>query len=90
MFYNPIIQEHFENPLNSGSLDNPSVSVTVGNPKEGAVIKLDLNIVENKIQDLKFKAYGAIAIASMSYMTEQIKGLTVIKTKFKSIQNLKR
>jgi len=74
MFYNPQITHHFESPENAGTLAHPSATARVGSPEEGAVIQLQIFVEDNMLKDLKFKAYGAVAIACMSYLTQQVKG----------------
>ena len=78
MFYENIVYRHFENPSNVGTIHNATHSAIMGNPHEGAVIKLSARVVNNVIVDIAFKAYGGGAmIASMSLLTEKVKGKTV-------------
>jgi iron-sulfur cluster assembly enzyme ISCU, mitochondrial len=51
----------------------------VGAPACGDVMKLQIRVDENgRISDVKFKTFGCgSAIASSSYMTERVKGLTL-------------
>jgi len=52
---------------------------SVGAPACGDVMKLQIRVDENgRISDVKFKTFGCgSAIASSSYMTERVKGLTL-------------
>lgn len=80
MFYDDIVYDHFENPKNVGIVCNPTHSAIMGSPHEGAVIKLTARIINNTIEDIAFKAYGGGAlIASMSLLTEKVKGGSVEK-----------
>lgn len=78
MFYENIVYRHFENPSNVGSIVNATHTAIMGNPHEGAVIKLTAKIFNQVIEDIAFKAYGGGAmIASMSLLTEKVKGHSV-------------
>ena len=76
-YYHKNITEHFNNPLNVGSLDSDDASVgtgLVGAPACGDVIKLQIKVENEKIIDTKFKTFGCgSAIAASSYGTEYIK-----------------
>ncbi len=83
MLYNDKVIDHFENPLNVGSLDqdDPDVGTgVVGSPQCGDVLKFQIrvNSETNVVEDAKFKTFGCgSAIASSSLATEWIKGRTV-------------
>ena len=87
--YSNNIVEYFENPKNVGSLNKDLVTVgtgLVGAPACGDVMKLQISIKDNIIEDAKFKTFGCgSAIASSSLVTEWIKGMTVDEAK--SIKN---
>lgn len=73
--YNETIFEHFRNPRNMGAMKNPDAEATVGNPRCGDVMKIQLKIQDDKIQDIKFQTMGcAAAIATSSIATELAKG----------------
>ena len=77
-YYNKNIMEHYNNPLNIGSLDSLKKTVgtgLVGAPACGDVMKLQIEVKDGKIVDAKFKTFGCgSAIASSSYGSEYIKG----------------
>ena len=78
--------KHFKDPQNVGSLDSKDKSVgtgLVGAPACGDVMKLQLKISkEGIIEDAKFKTFGCgSAIASSSYVTTLLKGLTIEEAK---------
>ena len=81
MAYSEKVLEHYENPKNVGSLDSKSRSVgtgLVGAPECGDVMKLQIQVEDDKIVDAKFKTFGCgSAIASSSLATEWIKGKTI-------------
>ena len=83
MAYSDKVIEHYENPLNVGTLDKNDDTVgtgLVGAPACGDVMRLQLKVnpVTNVIEDAKFKTFGCgSAIASSSLATEWVKGKTV-------------
>ena len=78
MAYSEKVMEHYEQPKNVGSLDSGSQSVgtaLVGAPECGDVMKLQIEVENDKIVDAKFKTFGCgSAIASSSLATEWVKG----------------
>ena len=81
MAYSEKVLDHYNNPRNVGILDATSKDVgtgMVGAPACGDVMKLQIQVEDDKIVDAKFKAYGCgSAIASSSMVTEMIKGMTL-------------
>ena len=82
MAYSDKVIEHYENPLNVGTLDKADDNVgtgLVGAPACGDVMRLQIRVDDDGvIQDAKFKTFGCgSAIASSSLATEWIKGRTV-------------
>lgn len=79
--YNNKVIDHYKNPKNVGSLDKKNSNVgtgIVGAPECGDVMKLQVQVENNKIVDAKFKTFGCgSAIASSSLATEWIKGKSV-------------
>lgn len=79
--YHEKVIEYYENPKNAGSFDKNDKSVgtgIVGAPACGDVMKLQIKVKDGKIQEAVFKTFGcASAIASSSYATEWITGLTL-------------
>ena len=81
MAYGDKVLDHFENPRNMGSLDKGSDQVgtgIVGAPECGDVMKLQIQVEDDRIVDAKFKTFGCgSAIASSSLATEWVKGMTI-------------
>lgn len=80
--YHAKVIEHYERPQNVGSMPKGDADVgtgLVGAPACGDVMKLQIRVNEaGIISDVKFKTFGCgSAIASSSYMTERVKGLTL-------------
>jgi len=81
MAYSQGVIDHYDNPRNVGSLDKNSDNVgtgLVGAPECGDVMKLQIQVENDKIIDAKFKTFGCgSAIASSSLATEWVKGKSV-------------
>ena len=81
MAYSKKVLDHYENPRNVGKFDPQVDSVgtgMVGAPSCGDVMKLQIKVKDDIIEDVKFKTYGCgSAIASSSMVTEMIKGMTL-------------
>ncbi|KAI0248711.1 FeS cluster assembly scaffold IscU [Lactifluus subvellereus] len=80
--YHEKVISHYEHPRNVGSLPKNDTDVgtgLVGAPACGDVMKLQIRVDDNGvISDVKFKTFGCgSAIASSSYMTERVKGLSL-------------
>ncbi|KZS94096.1 FeS cluster assembly scaffold IscU [Sistotremastrum niveocremeum HHB9708] len=80
--YHEKVISHYESPRNVGSLPKGDIDVgtgLVGAPACGDVMKLQIRVDERGIiSDVKFKTFGCgSAIASSSYMTERVKGLSL-------------
>lgn len=76
--YRQKILDHYKNPRSTGEILHPDRSSQLDNPLCGDVIKVFLNLKDGKIKDIKFKAQGcAIAVASMSMLSEKVKGMNI-------------
>ena len=81
MAYSEKVLDHYNNPRNVGKMDANDKSVgtgMVGAPACGDVMKLQIRIKGDHIEDACFKTYGCgSAIASSSLLTTWVKGRTV-------------
>jgi len=80
--YHEKVIDHYSNPRNVGSLPKADFDVgtgLVGAPACGDVMKLQIRVNDaGIISDVKFKTFGCgSAIASSSYMTERVKGMSL-------------
>ena len=79
---NPLL-DHYSAPRNVGKMDKNAQDVgtgLVGAPACGDVMKLQIQVdpATNTISDVKFKTFGCgSAIASSSYLTELVRGMTL-------------
>ena len=81
MAYSEQVLDHYNNPRNVGTMSqaDPTVGTgMVGAPACGDVMKLQIRIKGDHIEDACFKTYGCgSAIASSSLLTEWVKGKTL-------------
>jgi nitrogen fixation NifU-like protein len=85
MAYSDKVIDHYENPRNVGTLDKEAENVgtgLVGAPACGDVMRLQIQVEDDKIVDAKFKTFGCgSAIASSSLATEMLKGKSLDEAK---------
>lgn len=81
-FYSDMVKDHFYNPKNVGTL--PSSEDTgvamVGKASCGDMIKMHIKVNKDTkvIEDVKYKVFGCgSAVASSSYASELVRGMTV-------------
>jgi len=78
MSYSKKVIDHFKNPHNQGVIKGADAVGKVGNPVCGDVMKIYLNIKDDKIIEIKFETLGcAAAIAISSALTDMVKGKTI-------------
>ena len=78
MEYSAKVMDHFMNPRNVGEIENASGGGQVGNMKCGDIMKVYLQIEDDRIVAAKFKSFGCgAAVATSSMATEMVKGKTV-------------
>ena len=78
--YSEKVMDHFSNPRNVGEIKDASGVGTVGNAKCGDIMRIFLDIDEEKgiIRDCKFKTFGCgAAVATSSMATELVKGKSI-------------
>ncbi len=76
--YRELILEHSKYPHNFGRLEHPDASHEDTNPLCGDRIRIDLQINDGVISDIRFDGRGcAISQASASLLTDEIKGMPV-------------
>ena len=74
--------DHYENPRNFGTLDDADISHEEGNPSCGDVLRIDVKLDGDRIQDIKFSGKGCvISQAAASILTETIRGKTLDEVK---------
>jgi nitrogen fixation protein NifU and related proteins len=73
--YREVILDHYKHPHNAGTLEYPDVSHEDNNPLCGDRVRIDLQIADGIITDVRFQGRGcAISQASASLLTDEIIG----------------
>ncbi len=87
--YREQILEHSKYPHNFGALAAPSVSHEELNPLCGDKVRMDLQIADGVITDVRFSGKGcAISQASASLLTDELIGMPVETAKVYSKDDL--
>ena len=69
--YQQLILEHYRTPRNKGEMEDAQIEVHMRNPTCGDEIKLQLQVEDNRIADVKFTGQGcSISQAAVSMMTK--------------------
>ena len=80
--YSEIILDYYRNPKNFGTIEKPDSVAYDTNTLCGDEIQIQLKITDLFIEDIKFKGSGcAISQASISMLTEIVKGKSIDKVK---------
>ena len=80
--YSETVKDHFKNPRNVGEMDSPDGVGEVGNPVCGDMMKIQIKVKDDRIEDIKFLTFGCgAAIAVSSMLTEMAKGKTLEEAK---------
>lgn len=76
--YSQKVMDHFMNPRNVGKIDLANGIGEVGNPTCGDIMHIEIEVKDDRIEDIKFQTFGcAAAIATSSMVTEMVKGKTL-------------
>jgi nitrogen fixation NifU-like protein len=76
--YRENILDHYKNPRNSGHLDAPTVTAEGVNPLCGDELRVELQIEDGVVTDLRFNGRGcAISQAAASMISDVAKGKSV-------------
>jgi nitrogen fixation NifU-like protein len=80
--YRQTILDHYQNPRNFGTLERPDISAEDSNPLCGDEIRIDLQVKDGVIEDVRFSGKGcSISRAAASMLTEEIRGKTLDEVK---------
>lgn len=89
--YREVILDHYRSPHGAAPLEDATVQVEGFNPLCGDELKLDLRIVEGRIEQIHVGPTGcSLSVASASMLAQQLPGKTVaeavqIKEMFKRV-----
>lgn len=80
MSYEEVILDHWRHPRNKGRLPHPDASAVEANPLCGDVVRIELQIENAVIQEVRFEGEGcAISLASASVLTELVQSKPVVE-----------
>lgn len=80
--YTEKVMDHFLNPRNIGKMEEYDGFAEVGNPVCGDQLSFYIKVEGGKIKDVKFLSFGCASnIATASILTEEVKGMEVVKAK---------
>ncbi|HTM68789.1 MAG TPA: SUF system NifU family Fe-S cluster assembly protein [Candidatus Binatia bacterium] len=80
--YRENILDHYREPHNAGRIEGATFSHRELNPSCGDTIELFVAIADGKVADVKFDGHGcAISQASVSMLTDHVKGMDVAALK---------
>ncbi|MBE3035337.1 MAG: Fe-S cluster assembly scaffold protein NifU [Actinobacteria bacterium] len=73
--YTDLVMDHFSNPRNVGEIEDADGVGQIGNPVCGDVMRISIDVDDDRIADVKFKTFGCgAAVATSSMVTEMVKG----------------
>jgi nitrogen fixation NifU-like protein len=80
--YSAQLLDHFQNPRNAGDLAAADAVAEISNPVCGDVIRLSLQVRDERIAEIRFKAKGCVpSMACGSALTELARGKTVAEAR---------
>ena len=76
--YSPQLLDHFQNPRNAGELAASDAVAEISNPVCGDVIRISLQVRDDRIAEIRFKAKGCVpSMACASALMELAQGKTI-------------
>jgi nitrogen fixation protein NifU and related proteins len=76
--YTDLVMDHFSNPRNVGEIEDADGVGQIGNPVCGDVMRISIDVEDDRIEDIKFKTFGCgAAVATSSMVTELVMGRTL-------------
>jgi nitrogen fixation protein NifU and related proteins len=80
--YSARLLDHFQNPRNAGDLAAADAVAEISNPVCGDVIRLSLQVRDERVAEIRFKAKGCVpSMACGSALTELARGKTVAEAR---------
>lgn len=80
--YREHVLDHYQHPRNRGTIDHPDITYEDANPLCGDRIRMDLNVRDGKIDQVRFSGTGcSISQAAASMLCEAIEGKTLEEAK---------
>jgi nitrogen fixation NifU-like protein len=73
--YRENILDHYKHPRNRGTLEHPDITYEDANPLCGDLLRMDINVRDGKIAEVRFSGRGcSISQAAASMLCEAIEG----------------
>lgn len=80
--YRENILDHYRNPRHRGTLERPDITYEDANPLCGDRLRMDLNVREGRVAEVRFSGEGcSISQASASMLCEAIEGKSLEEVK---------
>lgn len=80
--YREVILDHYQHPHNHGTLPEPDITFEDSNPLCGDKIRVDLQVKDNIVQQVRFSGKGcAISQASASMLSDELVGKSLDEIK---------
>ena len=80
--YRENILEHYKHPRNRGTLERPDITYEDANPLCGDRIRMDLQVKDGRIEQIRFSGVGcSISQAAASMLCEAVEGKTLDEVK---------
>ncbi|OGC56262.1 hypothetical protein A3H26_03655 [candidate division WWE3 bacterium RIFCSPLOWO2_12_FULL_36_10] len=87
--YREELMEHYKNPLHRGVIKNPTREVEKKNPMCGDIIRLQVIVKGNVVEDVKYNGEScAICLASADILAHEVIGKSVFEVKKMSKKDL--
>lgn len=78
VLYQELILDHYKHPRRKGEIEGADVDVHMMNPTCGDEARLQLRVVDGRVEDARFQGVGcSISQASLSMMSELLVGRSV-------------
>ncbi|MBU2705968.1 iron-sulfur cluster assembly scaffold protein [Zooshikella marina] len=76
--FNEIIVTNFSAPTHQGTVESPDIKLSLGNPVCGDKVEITACCDQQKITQIRFKAWGcATSLAMANIFCRQVEGLTI-------------
>jgi nitrogen fixation protein NifU and related proteins len=80
--YRENILDHYKHPRNHGTLEHPDITYEDANPLCGDKLRIDLNVKDGRIDQVRFSGVGcSISQAAASMLCEEVEGKTLEEVK---------
>lgn len=80
--YRENILDHYKHPRNKGTIEDADITYEDANPLCGDRIRMDVNVKDGRIQEVRFSGIGcSISQAAASMLCEEVEGKTLEEVK---------